>query len=291
MSYHGAVPLSGPLPAFRGSGCVCPGPVQPPDRKCSAHGIHLYDYYLPVLGGLILLFILFTVLSWVLRRRVGFLEFCATTFGVLLSLVLIVTGIVFLAAVSVLAWGTAINDMSFAGADGWAVPIANEVQYLVQPLLGMLFGPFDYTIYLQNILLGVLLIGGGIILILGILLLVKLPKSPFYGIIKPGDGTTTFKEVMKRGREPLAPTVTFKVIDRLTNQASPDIKVILKHKEGAKVYTRYTDFNGEVVFQKIDGLFSQVLCLRRGGRGEEEVLGYQDRDRCRKRDLIEVRSR
>jgi len=231
----------------------------------------IYEYYLPVFGGLILLFILFTVLSRVFRRRVGFLEFGATVFGVLLSLVLIITGLVFLAAVSVLAWGTAVKDMSFGGAAGWAVPLANEVQYLVQPLLDMLFGSFDYTIYLQNILLGVLFVGGGVFAILGILLLVKLPKSSFYGIIKPGDGTTTFREVMKRGREPLAPTVTFKVIDRLTNQASPDIKVILKHKEGAKVYTRYTDFNGEVVFQKIDGLFSQYYAYV---EGDEERKRY-----------------
>jgi hypothetical protein len=230
----------------------------------------IFDSYLPILVGILLLFIFSSILNRILRRRFGVIDFVATVFGIILALVLIATGLVFLAAASVLAWGSAIGDMSFAGADGWAIPIADEIQYLIQPLLGMIFGSIDYTVYLQNILLGVLLVGGGILLIIGILLLVKLPKSSFYEIIKPG-GTTTFKEVMTRGREPLAPTVTFKVIDRLTNQASPDVKVVLKHKEGAKVYTRYTDFNGEVAFQKIDGLFSQYYAYV---EGDEERKRY-----------------
>jgi hypothetical protein len=231
----------------------------------------IFDSYLPLLVGILLLFIFFSVLNRVLKRKFGVIEFVATVFGIILALVLIATGLVFLAAASVLAWGSAIGDMSFAGADGWAVPIANEVQYLIQPLLDTIFGSIDYTVYLQDILLGVLLAGGGIIIILGILLFLKLPKGSFYEIISPEGGATTFKEMMTRGREPLAPTVTFKVIDRLTNQASPDVKVILKHKEGSKVYTRYTDFNGEVAFQKIDGLFSQYYAYV---EGDEERKRY-----------------
>jgi hypothetical protein len=230
----------------------------------------IYAYYLPIIGGILLLFLLFSILNRILKRRVGFIEFGATVFGIILALVLIAIGIVLLAAVSVLAWGTAINDRSYGWAPEWAVPVANEVQYYIQPVLDTIFGSVDYTGHLQNILLGVLLVGGGIFIILGILLVVKLPKSSFYEIIKPG-GTTTFKEVMTRGQEPLAPTVTFKVIDRNTNQASPDVKVVLKHKEGAKVYTRYTDFNGEVIFQKIDGLYSQYYAFV---EGDEERKRY-----------------
>ncbi|MDD1662018.1 MAG: hypothetical protein LUQ49_06115 [Methanomicrobiales archaeon] len=231
----------------------------------------IYDSYLPVLGGILLLFLVFWGLNRAIRKRVGAVEFGETVFGVLLSLILIVTGLVFLAAVSVLAWGTAIGDMSFGGAEEWAVPLANEIQYRIQPVLDTIFGSADYFIYLQNILLGVLLIGGGILIIVGLLLIWKLPKGSFYAIVKAGEGGTTFKEVMTRGQEPLAPTVTFKVIDRLTNQPSPDVKVILKHKEGAKVYNRYTDFNGEVIFQKIDGLYSQYYAYV---EGDEERKRY-----------------
>jgi hypothetical protein len=231
---------------------------------------YLQEYYLPGLGVILLLFVFFWGFNRLFRRRFRALEFVATVFGVILGLVLVVTGFVFLAAASVLAWGTAIKDMSYAAADQWAIPISNQVQNLIQPLLDSIFGPIDYTPYLQNILLGVLLVGGGIIVILGILLVWKLPKGSFYEMVRPG-GATTFKEVMTRGREPLAPTVTFRVIDRLTNQPSPDIKVVLKHKEGAKVYTRYTDFNGEVVFQKIDGLFSQYYAYV---EGDEERKRY-----------------
>jgi hypothetical protein len=228
------------------------------------------DYYLLVLGLVFILFVILFVLNRLLKGRFGLVEFGAAVFGVLFGLILTVTGFVFLAAASVLAWGTAINDMTYGGADRWAVPISDWVQNLIQPLLDMVFGQGNYSDYLQNILLGVLLIGGGILIIIGVLLIWKLPKGSFYEIVRPG-GATTFKEVSTRGREPLAPTVTFKVIDRLSNQASPDVKVVLKHKEGGKVYTRYTDFNGEVVFQKIDGLYSQYYAYV---EGDEERKRY-----------------
>jgi hypothetical protein len=230
----------------------------------------VFEFYLPVLGGLLLIFLLFSGCNRLLRKRVGAIEFVATASGILLALVLMATGLAFLAATGILAWGSAIGDMTFAGAENWAVPIANQIQYFLEPILATVFGTIDYAPHLQNILLAVLLLGGVILVLIGLILLWKLPKSSFYEIIKSG-GATTFKEVMTRGREPLAPTVTFKVIDRLTNQASPDVKVILKHKEGAKVYTRYTDFNGEVIFQKIDGLFSQYYAYV---EGDEERKRY-----------------
>jgi len=228
------------------------------------------SYYLPVVGGILLLFILFLVLNRATGRRYSSLEFLSTVLGMVLGIILIVTGLVFWAAASVLAWGTATEDLSYGAAENWAVPLSEEIQFLIQPILDTVFGGIDYSPYLETILLGVLLLGGFAIIILGLILIWKLPKGSFYEIIKPG-GVTTFKEVMTRGQEPLAPTVTFKVIDRLTNQPSADVKVMLKHKEGAKVYTRYTDFNGEVIFQKIDGLYSQYYAYV---EGDEERKRY-----------------
>ncbi|MDD1671171.1 MAG: hypothetical protein LUQ67_07700 [Methanomicrobiales archaeon] len=230
----------------------------------------VYMYYLPVLGVLILVFLIFLAANRFLRRRYSAVEFVAAGSGILLALLLVVTGIVLLAATWVLAWGSAIGDMGYGAAGEWAVPLSDEIQYYIQPALDMVSGSVDYYPYLENILLGVLLIGGVLVIAIGILLIWKLPKTSFYEIIKPS-GATTFKEVMTRGREPLTPTVTFKVIDRLTNEPSPDVKVILKHKEGAKVYNRYTDFNGEVVFQKIDGLYSQYYAYV---EGDEERKRY-----------------
>ena len=231
------------------------------------------SYYLPVVGGILLLFVAASLANRATRRRYSSVEFLATISGLALGIILILTGLVFWAAASVLAWGTATRDLSYGAAEDWAVPLSNEIQYFIQPALDMVAGPPDSSPlgpYMQNILLGAFLIGGGILIVVGILLLWKLPKSSFYEIVTPGK-TTTFREVMKRGQEPLAPTVTFKVIDRLTNQPSPDVKVILKHKEGAKVYNRYTDFNGEVVFQKIDGLYSQYYAYV---EGDEERKRY-----------------
>jgi hypothetical protein len=230
----------------------------------------ILPYYFPVVGGILLLLFLCLVINRATRRRYSTVEFLVTVLGMILGIILILTGLVLWAAASVLAWGTATKDLSYGAAEGWAVPITDQILYLLQPVLDTVFGGLDYSLYLQNILLGILLIWGGILIVIGILLIWKLPKSSFYEIIKPS-GTTTFKEVMTRGQEPLAPTVTFKVIDRLTNQPSADVKVILKHKEGGKVYNRYTDFNGEVIFQKIDGLYSQYYAYV---EGDEERKRY-----------------
>jgi hypothetical protein len=228
------------------------------------------DWFLPFILCLIALFLIFTAANRFLRKRYGILEFGATVTGGLLAIVLMVTGLAFLAAFGVLAWATATSDISFAWAEQWAVPIADVIQKAITPFLTMAFGPEKYLDYAPTTILAILLLGGTVLIFIGLFLILKLPKSPLYEIIKPG-GATTFKEVMKRGQEPLAPTVTFKVIDRLTNQPSADVKVVLKHKEGAKVYTRYTDFNGEVIFQKIDGLYSQYYAYV---EGDEERKRY-----------------
>jgi len=223
---------------------------------------YVYDYYLPVLGGIIVLFLVFSALRRFIRKGSGAIDFGVSLFGALLAVTLVVTGIVFIAAAGALAWGAATSNRGFAGADQWAEPLSSVIQTYVEPV-------FDES-SLQSVVLGVLILGGGILVLAGIFVFMKLPKASFYEILKPS-GTTTFREVMTRGQEPLAPTVTFKVIDRLTNAASPDVKVVLKHKEGGKVYTRYTDFNGEVIFQKIDGLYSQYYAYV---EGDEERKRY-----------------
>jgi hypothetical protein len=228
------------------------------------------SYYVPVVGGLLLIFLVALVVNHALARKYSSLDFLATVTGMILGIILILTGLAFFAAASVLAWGTATKDLSYGAAGGWAVTLSNVVQSLIQPILDTISAGQDYTLYMQNILLGAFLLGGAALIILGVVLIWKLPKSSLFEIIKPGT-TTTFREVMKRGQEPLAPTVTFKVINRMTNQPSADVKVILKHKEGAKVYNRYTDFNGEVIFPKIDGLYSQYYAYV---EGDEERKRY-----------------
>ncbi|HTY53315.1 MAG TPA: hypothetical protein VMB35_09000 [Methanomicrobiales archaeon] len=227
---------------------------------------YVNNYYLPVVGTIIVLFLVFSALRRFVRKGSGAIDFGVSLFGGLLAVALVVTGIVCIAAAAALAWGSATRDMTFAWADQWAVPLSEEILAFLINTAGPIFNADS----LQSIILGILILGGGILVLVGIFVFMKLPRASFYEILKPS-GTTTFREVMTRGQEPLAPTVTFKVIDRLTNAASPDVKVVLKHKEGGKVYTRYTDFNGEVVFQKIDGLYSQYYAYV---EGDEERKRY-----------------
>jgi hypothetical protein len=59
--------------------------------------------------------------------------------------------------------------------------------------------------------------------------------------------------------EPLNPTLTFKVLDREKDDPVMDVKVILKQLNGTRYYTKYTDFNGEVTFNDIQGYGSEYF--------------------------------
>lgn len=53
--------------------------------------------------------------------------------------------------------------------------------------------------------------------------------------------------------EPLNPTLTFRVIGREGGKVGSDVKVILRQRNGIGFHTKFTDFNGEVQFQNVEG--------------------------------------
>ena len=64
------------------------------------------SYYVPVVGGILLLFLLFLLLNRATGRRYSSVEFLASAFGIILGIILVLTGLSFLAAASVLAWAS-----------------------------------------------------------------------------------------------------------------------------------------------------------------------------------------
>jgi hypothetical protein len=117
-------------------------------------------------------------------------------------------------------------------------------------------------------------LAGILCFLLGLFVLVRVRGSPFY--TKKGMPSksrfTTFREVLVRGTEPMNPTVSFRVVDKFTRQPSPDVKVILREKEGERIYSKYTNYNGEVVFQKIEGTYSTYYTFV---EGDEDHAKYR----------------
>ncbi|MDK2973640.1 MAG: hypothetical protein PWP08_11 [Methanofollis sp.] len=107
---------------------------------------------------------------------------------------------------------------------------------------------------------GLLLFGaaGTVFFILGAILLVRFGG---YGtqseVAMPTGSGAAKKNAADRPDEPLNPVLSFRVEDKQSREPSADVKVILKHKDGVRFHTKYTDFNGEVTFANVDGFGSE----------------------------------
>ncbi len=124
-------------------------------------------------------------------------------------------------------------------------------------------------------LVGGILVAGAIGLFLylvGLYLVIHMQGNPFMD--KKGVPTRmsvpTKHRIDLMDEEPLNPTITFRVLDRDSDDPVVDAKVILKEMNGTRFYERFTDFNGEVTFQKIDGYGSQYYAYVEGDEKREK---------------------
>lgn len=118
-----------------------------------------------------------------------------------------------------------------------------------------------------------LLSGIGLVFyIVGLYTIVHVQGNPFLdrrGM--PTKFTTPSKySIDMMDEEPLNPTLTFKVLDKESDEPVPDVKVILKQMNGIRFYERFTDFNGEVTFQKIEGYGSEYFAYVEGDEKREK---------------------
>jgi hypothetical protein len=115
-----------------------------------------------------------------------------------------------------------------------------------------------------GVTVGILSIGGmGLVMfLLGVFAIVRLYGNPFLnpqGIPTRTGGITRYEHDTRSELEPLNPTLTFKVLDRDKDDPVMDVKVILKQMNGTRYYTKYTDFDGEVIFRDIQGYGSEYF--------------------------------
>lgn len=104
---------------------------------------------------------------------------------------------------------------------------------------------------------GIIIAGGtGLLMfLLGFYLIILIHGTKF---IDP-KGMPTMSGSISKGQnvkeelEPLNPTLAFRVLRRDNDKPAPDVKVVLKQRQGIKFHTKFTDFNGEVKFTNIEG--------------------------------------
>jgi len=107
---------------------------------------------------------------------------------------------------------------------------------------------------------GLLLFGaaGTAFFLLGAILLVHFGGYATQSqVAMPTGSGAVKKDAADRPDEPLNPILSFRVEDKQSREPSADVKVILKHKDGVRFHTKYTNFNGEVTFTNVEGFGSE----------------------------------
>ncbi|NYT05249.1 MAG: hypothetical protein GKC04_02585 [Methanomicrobiales archaeon] len=131
---------------------------------------------------------------------------------------------------------------------------------LITEISGIIY--FQSAVYvMQNffdsIVYGVIITGGTgfLVFLLGFYILIL-----FHGTsdlsqrgMPTASGAIIKGQDAKEQLEPLNPTLTFRVVRKETDKPAPDVKVILKQRQGNKFHTKFTDFNGEVKFINVEG--------------------------------------
>ncbi|WP_130647528.1 hypothetical protein [Methanofollis fontis] len=119
---------------------------------------------------------------------------------------------------------------------------------------------------------GILLFGalGTLFFLLGSVLLVRYSD---YGKISevamPTRSGAIVKDAADRPDEPLNPVLSYRVEDKLNSEPAADVKVVLKHRNGVRFHTKYTDFNGEVTFTNVEGFGSEYYAYVDGDTGRQ----------------------
>lgn len=217
-------------------------------------GLSMQDYFIILIAGILLLGFFMAVLKRIFYRAGAEIQKSSVV-----SVVGMLFAFIFIAAGSLL-FISAILILIAVGAQ------VATFQWLVLVLQAYFQG---------SVSIGILAIATiGLVLFLGgIYIFVSLQGNPFFN---PQGAPTKSGMLSKIERdiepelEPLNPTLTFKVLDREKDEPLPDVKVVLKQMNGTRVYTKYTEFNGEVTFHDVHGYGSEYFAHVDGDERREK---------------------
>lgn len=228
-------------------------PVAAAQEVTSSGALTMQDYFIILIAGILLLGFFMAALKRIFYRAGAEIEQSSVVYavGMLFAFVFIAAGsLLFISAILIL------------------IAIAAKV------------ATFDWMVfvlqaYFSSPSIGILAIAAiGLLLFLaGIYLVVSLQGNPFfnpYGSPSKSGLLSKIDRDIEPELEPLNPTLTFKVLDREKDEPLPDVKVVLKQMNGTRVYTKYTEFNGEVTFHDVHGYGSEYFAHVEGDERREK---------------------
>jgi hypothetical protein len=125
----------------------------------------------------------------------------------------------------------------------------------------------------DDIVFGIIISGatGALLFLVGLYILILLHGNP----LSNTRGMPSVSGAIPKGIdaeneiEPLNPTLTFRVVGREGGKTGADVKVILRQREGIGFHTKFTNFNGEVQFQNIEGYATDFYAYVEGDEKRE----------------------
>lgn len=114
-----------------------------------------------------------------------------------------------------------------------------------------------FSYFFEDIVFGVILTGssGLLFFLIGFYTLILLHGNPLSerSAMPTGSGATIKGTEFHETLTPTNPNLRFKVVKKENGKPVPDVKVVLKKREGITFHTKFTDFNGEVRFENVEG--------------------------------------
>ncbi|MDD1671554.1 MAG: hypothetical protein LUO82_00955 [Methanomicrobiales archaeon] len=227
-------------------------PVTAAQEVTPTAALTIQDYFIILIAGILLLGFFLAILKRIFYRAGAEIEQSSVVYvvGMLFAFIFVAAGsLLFISSILILiAIGAQVATFQ------WMVLVLQA--------------------YFSSTSVGILAIAaiGLILFLVGIYLVVSLQGNPFFN---PYGTPTRSRMPPKIERdevelEPLNPTLTFKVLDREKDDPLPDVKVILKQMNGTRVYTKYTEFNGEVTFYDVHGYGSEYFAYVEGDDRREK---------------------
>lgn len=228
-------------------------PVTAAQEVTPTAALTMQEYFIIFIAGIILLGFFMAALKRILYRAGAEIEQSSVVYavGMLFAFVFIAAGsLLFISAILIL------------------IAISAQIttfQWMVLVLQA----------FFSSSSIGILAIAaiGLILFLVGIYIVVSLQGNPFfnpYGTPTKSGIPSKIDRDIEPELEPLNPTLTFKVLDREKDEPLPDVKVILKQMNGTRVYTKYTEFNGEVTFYDVHGYGSEFFAYVEGDDRREK---------------------
>ncbi|QYZ79653.1 hypothetical protein E2N92_09525 [Methanofollis formosanus] len=221
------------------------------------------DLFTLFIAGVIYINVLAVVISLILRRgkRVKGRSTLVRVTGVSAGILSVAAGSIFMISAIFVALGHFGGVTLFAWT--W-----DFLGYLITDVV-----PATTGVIIPSMTVALLIIGaaGVLVFLLGTMLIVRYGGEEIFSEVATPtrSGASMQHGGVDKIPEPLNPVLSFKVDIRRTDEPAADMKVVLRHRNGLNVRSKFTDYNGEVSFTNVEGFGSDYYAYVEGDENRE----------------------